>query len=388
MKKILFTILLFLITATPTFAANRFWVGGCSTNKWNCSDVGPVTNWGSVSNTRDNVSVQGTADAVFFDGSAFGNSSSTVSGISINSLDMTGYTNTVTHPGRTTLTITGNGVTAKIQGNYVSQTAGGFGTITFTGTSGTNLFTTAGNAMPAITQNGAGGTTQLQDNLKTYSTLQLTAGTFDTNGKAVVIDALFPTYAGTKVLTMGASSVSLSTSSTSVLNFNVSTGLTITANTATITAAGRGTVALGANNWNGTNFTITVDNRTMSGTSTIGTLGINTAGQNIGSRLNVGDVFTVSNITTNGSAGSLASLMSTATSSAATISKASGLVCLNYMSIKDSTVGGATFYAGLNSTNVSGNIGWIFASCPASQHKFVFNIKGIFRFFANHKFTF
>jgi len=39
---------------------------------------------------------------------------------------------------------------------------------------------------------------------------------------------------------------------------------------------------------------------------------------------------------------------------------------VDYMSIKDSTAtGGAAWYAGANSTNVSGNTGWIF-SAPAS----------------------
>ena len=43
-------------------------------------------------------------------------------------------------------------------------------------------------------------------------------------------------------------------------------------------------------------------------------------------------------------------------------SKSSGNVAANFMSIQDSTAtGGATWYAGGNSTNVSGNTGWIFS---------------------------
>lgn len=47
----------------------------------------------------------------------------------------------------------------------------------------------------------------------------------------------------------------------------------------------------------------------------------------------------------------------------ATLSKSSGTVAGNYLSIKDSTAtGGATWYAGANSVSVSGNTGWIFAA--------------------------
>ena len=44
-------------------------------------------------------------------------------------------------------------------------------------------------------------------------------------------------------------------------------------------------------------------------------------------------------------------------------SKSSGNVAANFMSIQDSTAtGGANWYAGANSTDVSGNTGWIFGS--------------------------
>ena len=49
--------------------------------------------------------------------------------------------------------------------------------------------------------------------------------------------------------------------------------------------------------------------------------------------------------------------------SAATLSKASGLVSCNYMSIQDSTAsGGAQWYAGAASLNISNNSGWIFST--------------------------
>ncbi len=54
-----------------------------------------------------------------------------------------------------------------------------------------------------------------------------------------------------------------------------------------------------------------------------------------------------------------------------TLSKASGTVSADYLSLKDSTAtGGATFYAGSHSTDVSGNTGWTFSDPPteASGH--------------------
>ncbi|MEO5949838.1 MAG: hypothetical protein ABIQ04_00145 [Candidatus Saccharimonadales bacterium] len=52
---------------------------------------------------------------------------------------------------------------------------------------------------------------------------------------------------------------------------------------------------------------------------------------------------------------------------AATLSKASGVVSADYLTVQDSTAnGGATFYAGSNSKNVSNNTGWIFTSQPAT----------------------
>ena len=53
--------------------------------------------------------------------------------------------------------------------------------------------------------------------------------------------------------------------------------------------------------------------------------------------------------------------------SAATLYKSSGTVSVNYLSIQDSTAtGGASWYAGDFSVNVSNNSGWIFSGIPSS----------------------
>jgi len=64
--------------------------------------------------------------------------------------------------------------------------------------------------------------------------------------------------------------------------------------------------------------------------------------------------------------------------SAWTISKTSGTVSLDYVSLRDSTAsGGASFYAGDNSTNVSGNTGWIFTSPPVGGAKTIQGVSTI-----------
>ena len=70
---------------------------------------------------------------------------------------------------------------------------------------------------------------------------------------------------------------------------------------------------------------------------------------------------TVTNFNVNGIAGNLLTLNSSTPASAAILSKPTGLVSCDYLSIQDSTAtGGARFFAGTHSTNVSNNTGWNF----------------------------
>lgn len=64
-----------------------------------------------------------------------------------------------------------------------------------------------------------------------------------------------------------------------------------------------------------------------------------------------------------GTSGKLVNANALTGASAFTFSCASGVVATDYLSLQDSTAtGGATFYAGANSTSVSGNTGWIFTA--------------------------
>jgi hypothetical protein len=68
-----------------------------------------------------------------------------------------------------------------------------------------------------------------------------------------------------------------------------------------------------------------------------------------------------------GTSGNLVSIASM-TAATHTLSKSSGVVSCDYMSITNSiATGGATWYAGANSTDGGGNSGWIFTAPPAAS---------------------
>lgn len=67
-----------------------------------------------------------------------------------------------------------------------------------------------------------------------------------------------------------------------------------------------------------------------------------------------------------------AGIQSSVSGSRATLSQASGTVAGDYLYLKDSLAsGGATFYAGSHSTDVSNNSGWLFTDPPKSQGNFL-----------------
>jgi len=268
--------------------------------------------------------------------------------------------------------ILGVGSSINCFGNIVltnNTTASGFG-LTFAGTSGTQTMTSNGKTFDcALTMNGVGGTLQLVDALTMGSTrtLTLTNGTFNSNAKSVTVGAFNANNSNTKTFTITNSTFTvLSGTSTSgfLLNgvgttYNV-TGSNVVFTTSTaaqywggggstfpaVTMSGTGQLIIGAN---GSTLTITTLSNTVQ-PCTVSIFSTNT-------QLNV------TNFNLSGTAGNLVTFNSSVAGTARTISKASGTVSCDYLSIRDSTAtGGASWYAGTNSTNVSNNTGWIFAS--------------------------
>ena len=97
-----------------------------------------------------------------------------------------------------------------IFGNFTLSTGmtltGGTNSIAFVGTSGTQLITTNGKTIDnPITQNGVGGTVQLQDNLTMGSTrtYTLTNGAFNVNGKVFTTGIFSSSNSNTRTLNLG-----------------------------------------------------------------------------------------------------------------------------------------------------------------------------------------
>jgi hypothetical protein len=162
-----------------------------------------------------------------FNISAGTDSIATGSGSTFKNLNFTGFSGTLLNNTRTHY---GN----LILSSGMTLEAGGLAT-TFAATSGTQQITTNGNAtinFPIIV-NAPGATVQLQDNLNIGSTrtFTLTAGTFNSNNYNVSCGAFSSSNSNTRVLTMGSSQWTLSSSG---WDTSTSTGLTVNAGTSII----------------------------------------------------------------------------------------------------------------------------------------------------------
>jgi phage baseplate assembly protein gpV len=253
--------------------------------------------------------------------------------------------------------------------NGTGVTLSGTGTITFAGRS---LQQVSGNGVlftQYISIQTVGGI-QLTSALTTTGgvTCVLTSGTLDLNGNTLTSSGYFGTGVGTKNLTFNGGTLVCTATTTSAFYNLYPTGFTTTAGTGTgtisMTGAGAKTFIGG-----GSTFNCTLN---QGGAGTLTITGANTFNNITNTVQPATVIFPASTITRflsnfqlSGTSGNLITINSSISGTAATLSLASGTVADNYLSIKDSTAtGGATWYAGANSTNVSNVSGWIFANSP------------------------
>lgn len=246
-------------------------------------------------------------------------------------------------------------------------------TLTLAATSGGKTITSNGVSFGNnITFNGVGGSWQLQDplTLGAAQTATHTNGTLDLNGKTLTTLS-FVTGAGTKVLTFNAGTLLITGATTTAFDNANPTGFSTTAGTGTgkisMTGATAKTFAGGGSIYNCTLSNDGAGALTISGSNTFTSIanGVQPAAFTFTS----GRTQTITNWLINGAPANLVTIISSTAGSAATISKASGTVSCNYVSLKDSTAtGGATFFAGTGSTNVSGNTGWSFTAAPLTYY--------------------
>lgn len=237
--------------------------------------------------------------------------------------------------------------------------------------------TTAGKTLGALTGSGIGGSWLLTDTLTVTGFSIFSAGTFGTGNNTVNTQGI--TFSGGTV-NLGASQVNLTRTSTgNVLTYTsgtINAGTSelrisqASTNTRTFAGGGQiyydltynvsgstgGLVVTGANTFHDIRFSDISNARTL----TLPASAITT----------VTGSFLVS-----GLSGKLMSVISSSAGTAATLSKASGTVSGSYLSLKDSAAtGGAAFYAGSTSTDVSGNSGWFFTD-PSGASSYLLLVK-------------
>ena len=341
--------------------ADRYWVGG--SGNWNTTNTG---NWAATSGGASGASAPVSGDDVFFDGNSDAGSSFTV-------------TLTTTAPTIRNLTISGldqamilAGTPAwTIQGS-ISLPASNFtwsasGAVTLSGSASSRTILTNGvtiNGGFTFNSSGSDWTLQSALTLGSNDNIILTAGTLDLAGYAVSCQTFSISGSTTRTLTMGAATVSVSNSG-NAWNAGTTTNLTFDAGTSNIIM----TRNANAKTFVGGGLTYNILSQGGSGPMTIE--GANTFAdiqnpyKTTGATsiiFTAGTTQTLSAFTASGESGRVLTIESTSAGSAATLSKSSGTVTVEYCSIKDSTATGGATWVATNSTNVSGNTGWSFQS--------------------------
>lgn len=341
--------------------ASRYWVGG--TGSWDAT----TTHWSATSGGAGGATVPTAADDVFFNSA----SNATAYTCTLTTAPIC-RSITVAGPASGNVTIAGS-VALSIAGSLSFPATGltwtATSAITFNATTTGWTITTNGVALTnAITFNGAAGVWALGSAFTTSSTITLTNGSVNLAGFTCTCSSLI-TATGTKDLTFNAGTLAITGVTTTAFNNAVPTGFTTTAGTGTgiisMTGATAKTFVGGGSTYNCT--------LNQGGAGALTITGANTF-NNITNTINGTTVIfpastttTFNNFNINGVSGTLTTLNSSTAGTQATISKASGTVSVTYLSIKDiKTAGTTSWYAGINSTNVSNNTGWNFTGVPTA----------------------
>jgi len=250
---------------------------------------------------------------------------------------------------------------------FASLTLSGTGALTFAGQGATQSITSAGISFTQpLTINSPTGTITLVDNTTIGATLAttLTAGTLNINGKAYSTGTFANTGTATRAISFGASGkITIAGSGSTAWNASGS-GFTNTGTSATIdmTSASAKTFVGGGYTYAAKIRQGGTGNLTISGNNTFDDIANdNSAACTI--ILTAGTTNTFTSFSLAGASGKLVTLKSSSAGNIATVSKASGVVDVSYISIQDiSAVGGANWSAltSNGNVNVSGNTGWIF----------------------------
>lgn len=274
-------------------------------------------------------------------------------------------------------TSTGSNLGNTILGSFLlgsGMTSTGTNTVLFWGRA-THTFNSNGvTFLGTMALEGAGSTYTLTGNLTVSNKISFNNGTVLTNGFSVTCTEFISTVNNTThTINWGSSSLTLTGTGT-ILDVRTATFLTWIAGTSTITVSDTSATAKSfsfdssALGWDIYNMVFAGGSGIVTWSGTIrvnGDLTIN-APANIALAKNV-TKFIKGNFNATGNSTNEITITSDTPGTAATLSKYFGVVSCDWLSLKDSKAsGGADWYAGANSTSVSGNSGWIFTVPPSN----------------------
>jgi hypothetical protein len=353
-------------------AAKTVYYRQTGSSNWGTATSG---SWSATSGgTLDNTQFPLAQDTAVFPAATYPASGSTTTinnNYNIGTIDMSLRTSN-------TMTLSTGTTTPQIYGNWINGTGitlSGTGRMTFAGRTTQTITSAAVTFTQPITIDAVSGSVTLQDAFATSGTsttaILLTSGTFNANGYNVTLSST------------GATGVSISGTITRTLAIGSGTwtiaGTTgwIATITSNLTVTGTGTISLtsaSAKTFTGGSFSYSGITLNQGGAGDLTITGSNTFG-NITNTVQpatvlftAGTTSTFSNFSLSGTAGNLITIGSV-TAASHTLSKASGTVSRDFLSISRSTAtGGALWYAGANSTNGGNNIGWIFTAPPGGGY--------------------
>jgi hypothetical protein len=266
--------------------------------------------------------------------------------------------------------------TPTIYGNIIFGTQmnslNGTGTITLSGRTTQQITMTGKTWTQSIIINSPSGTVQLLDAYahNSSTSLTLTNGTLDLNGQTCTTGTAFTTATGIKNLTFNGGTLVCPTAATTAFNNAAPTNFTTTAGTGTgvisMTAATAKTFVGGGSTFNCTLNQGGAGALTITGSNTFSN--ITNTYKSTGATSILFTAGTTSTFTDWNASGESTRLLTIGSVTAAshTLSKASDTVSSDYLSISRSTAtGGASWYAGANSTDGGNNSGWIFTAPPS-----------------------
>lgn len=374
-------------TLSVLSSRNFYWIGG--TGNWGDGNHWSLTSGGSALGC-----IPTPVDNVFFDENSFTASGQTVT-CNVNiayckNMNWSGvFFSPVFNMANKELWVYGSLtlVTGMTTQNFKSSS--GYG-INFASTASGETVTTAGKSVGQVYFTGPGGEWSLQDPINAPGGIFLNAGTFNTNNHALNIFYFRSSTSSVRTLNLGSSTVNVSYGEPWTIG---GSNFSMTSTTPTLNASGGGTIQGGGFSLYDINFTgagnagintlasahdVTfAANGTLNGTTSFNKVSFGGNATINGSHtydsltfapgktntIEGGTTQTITGAFLSTGTGSYLIVLKSSNTTPAVISKASGVVCMDFNQVQYITAaGGASFYAGIFSADQGGNSGFSFTS--------------------------